>query len=47
MSDFNAVIGEKPVGKEVCCYGLDNQNERREKLVHFCKKKIIHNKCLV
>ena len=37
MGDFNAVIGEKPVEKEVCC-GLGNQNERKEKLVHFRKK---------
>ena len=37
MGDFNAIVGKKPDGKEVSCCGLGNQNERREKLVHFCK----------
>ena len=37
MGDFNAVVGAKPDGKEVGCYGLDYQNERGEKLNHFCK----------
>lgn len=39
LGDWNAVVGEGRVEKEVGSFGLGNRNERGEKLIEFCKRR--------
>ena len=47
MGDWNCIIGEGLDEKEVGAFGLGTRNERRERLVEFCRQRkiVVTNTC--
>ena len=39
LGDWNRIVGEERDRKEVGLYGLGTRNERRKKMVEFCRRR--------